>query len=97
MESMLAGLTRGLAGVDDYLEEMVNLLPETVTLLNVNYSGGSASLQGLAPTEGDIFTYAKALRSSSQFTTIVISSITENIGSEAGEEVTVYGFVFLLD
>jgi len=98
MESMLAGLTRGLAGIDDYLEEIVNLVPEMVTLLNVNYSDGSASIiQGLAPTEGDIFTYAKALRSSVQFSTITISSITEIIRSEAGEEINLYEFIFLLE
>ncbi|MFC2026580.1 pilus assembly protein PilM [Chloroflexota bacterium] len=98
MEIMLASLTQGLAGVDDYLEEIVNLVPEMVTLLNVNYSDGSASsIQGLAPTEGDIFTYAKALRSSVQFSTITISSITETKRSEVGEEITVYKFIFLLE
>ncbi len=96
LESMLASLTQGLAGVDDYLEEMVNLLPETVTLLNVNYNDFASIIQGLASTEGDIFTYAKALRSSSQFSKVTISSITETIRSEAGEEITVYEFVFLL-
>jgi len=98
LESMLVGLTQGLAGVDDYLEEMVNLLPETVVLLNVSYNDGSASvIQGVASTEGDIFTYAKALRSSSQFSTVTISSITETIRLEAEEEITLYGFVFLLE
>ena len=97
IESMFASLTQRLAGVDDYLEEIVNLVPEVVTLLNVSYNDGSAStIQGLAPTEGDIFTYAKALRSSVQFSTVTISSITEITGSGEGGGTTAYKFVFLL-
>ena len=89
LDSMLADLTLGLDTIDDYLVEIVNLLPDAVTLLNVDYGDGNASLYGLAPTEGDVFAYAKALRSSSYFNTVIVSSVTENDG--------VYEFYFFLD
>jgi len=97
MESMFASLTQGLGEVDDYLGEVVDLVPTTVTLLDVQYGDGSAAIRGLAPTEGDIFTYAKALRNSSHFNTVIILSIKEAIRSEAGEEITVYEFDFLIE
>jgi type IV pilus assembly protein PilM len=97
LESMLASLTQGIDGVDDYLNEVVDLVPATVALLDMQYDAGGVNVHGLATTEGDIFTYAKALRSSSQFNTVKILSIEETVRLEAGEEITLYGFNFLID
>lgn len=97
MQDMLASLAMGLNDIDDAPEEVVNLVPPGVFLFDVNYDGGNISISGLGQTEDDIFTYARALRNSDQFNTVVVSSISETTRMEAGEEVTVYEFVFFLE
>ena len=94
--TMLAGLNEGLGKTDGDLKEAVDLLPAAVSLLGVSYGSDSMTISGLAPTEGDIFTYARALRSSERFTEVVISSIGEVFSQEYGEEIRLFDFSFLV-
>ena len=94
--TMLASLNEGLGKTDGDLKEAVDLLPAAVSLLGVIYGSDSMTISGLAPTEGDIFTYARALRSSERFTEVVISSIGEVFSQEYGEEIRLFDFSFLV-
>jgi Tfp pilus assembly protein PilN len=90
LKAKLASLGQGLDKTNKDLTEAVNLVPTTVTLLSTNYGGGSTIINGVAPTEDDIFTYARALRASDRFPTVIILSIEE------GEEIQTFNFEFLL-
>lgn len=94
LEDMLTSMNQGLDKTDGDLREVINLLPTTVTLLGIDYGSSSTTIHGLAPTESDIFTYARALRDSGRFSEVIISSITENFIQE--EEIRLFDFVFLL-
>ena len=96
IEAKLASLKQGLDKSDKDLQEAVNLLPEVVIILNIDYDGESVTIYGLAPTEGDIFIYARDLRSSDRFTEVTISSIREVFRQEAEEEIRLFDFEFLL-
>ena len=82
--------------------QIVNLLPETVDLTEVNYGNQSTTINGIAPDEAGIFRYARDLRSSGQFSLVVILSIKYNpiIGEtteeEEEEEIPQFDFEFLL-
>jgi hypothetical protein len=91
LDTMLDGMTHGLEIIDDYLAEVVILLPDGVSLVGVNYGDNGMNLSGFAPTEGDIFTYAKELRSSSYFNMVIISSI-----NQTGDTNTSYEFSFII-
>lgn len=97
MQDTLDSLALGLNDVDAAPEEVVDLVPSGVVLYNVNYNNGDIDINGLGRTEDDIFAYARALRDSDQFNTVVISSINETTRTEAGEEVIVYEFTFFLE
>jgi type IV pilus assembly protein PilM len=88
LNARMTELTLGLDTIDDYLAEAVSLKLDTITLLNISYEGNNVALYGSAPTEGDIFAYAKALRSSSFFNTVIITSVVEAGGT--------YEFYFIL-
>jgi type IV pilus assembly protein PilM len=96
MEGMFASLTQGLDEIDDYLAEVVTLASDNINLLSVQYGEGMVNIRGVALTEGDIFTYAKALRNSIYFDNVVISTISGTARTEAGEEITVYEFFFFV-
>ena len=96
LEDMLTSLNQGLDKIDGDLGEVTNLLPATVTLLEIDYEGSLARIHGLAPTESDIFTYAGALRDSGRFSAVTILSITENFMIEE-EEIRFFDFIFLLE
>jgi type IV pilus assembly protein PilM len=96
MESMFASLTQGLDEIDDYLTEVVALVSDNIKLLSVQYGEGMVTIRGVALTEGDIFTYAKALRNSIYFDNVVISTISGTARIEAGEEVIEYEFFFFV-
>ncbi len=96
IEAKIASLEQGLDKTDRDVREVVDLLPETVTLLNIEYDSDSVTISGLAPTENDIFIYARDLRSSGRFTEVTISSIREVFRQEAEEEIRLYSFELLL-
>ena len=96
IEVKLASLEQGLDKTDKDLQEAIDLMPEVVTLLNIEYDRESATIHGLSPIEDDIFIYARELRSSGRFTEVTISSIIEIFRQEAGEEVRLFSFDFLL-
>jgi Tfp pilus assembly protein PilN len=92
----LASIEQGLDKTSKDLREVVNLLPTSFNLHNINYSGDSVTISGLAPDEDAIFSYASALRSSGRFPTVVILSITETFIGDGGEEIRLFDFQFLL-
>jgi type IV pilus assembly protein PilM len=94
LEDMLTSLDQGLGSIVGDLGELVGLLPTTVNLVGIDYEGGSATLNGFAPAEGDIFTYARALRSGGRFSEVIILSIEETYIQEGGT--SRFDFVLLL-
>ncbi|UCE97205.1 MAG: pilus assembly protein PilM [Dehalococcoidia bacterium] len=75
-EMFLERLITGLNLTDSELNEIFNLLPVTVNLYDINYSGDSVSISGVANNEDDIFGYARAIRSSELFDEVLLSSIS---------------------
>jgi len=119
-EATFASLGEVREQVNEDLSQIVSLVPEEVTLLyggdNVMIPGGPLSeakidhlvdgvtVTGMAPDEAEIFKYARALRSSGRFSTVIISSIEayeerieeEGVEEEDWEIEEGYNFVFLL-
>lgn len=96
VNALLVSLEQGLDKTNKDLREIVNLLPTSINLHNIDYGGDSVTISGLAPDEAAIFSYASALRSSGRFPTVVILSITETFIGEGGEEIRLFDFEFLL-
>jgi len=80
-------------------------LPGRLDTAEINHSVEEVMVTGVAPDEvADIFSYARALRSSGRFSMVVISSIEayeetieeEGVDEEDWETVRGYNFVFLL-
>ncbi|MCK5577737.1 MAG: pilus assembly protein PilM, partial [Dehalococcoidales bacterium] len=64
LEFQLTGLEEDLDKTNRDIIEVVNLLPDNINLLTVHYSNVSEmTVSGSAPSESEIFTYARALRS----------------------------------
>lgn len=81
-------------GVDADLSQITSVLPWNVDLTEVNHKIDSITVRGVSPTEDSIFQYAKSLRSSDRFFTVIISSIE---AVEEDEEITGFAFEFLLE
>jgi len=79
--------------VSDDMNKVVDLLPGTIDLTGVNHDGKLVMVSGIAPTEDDIFGYARDLRN--RFGNVIISSI-EAIEEEYGEITVITGFEFEL-
>jgi Tfp pilus assembly protein PilN len=94
--SLISELGDGLIETDADLKEVVDLLPVTIILHNVNYQGNSVSISGIAPNEDSILGYARALRSSERFNDVLIVSIKEIYKQEYGEEIKMFDFNFFL-
>jgi type IV pilus assembly protein PilM len=80
--------------VDADLSQITGLLPVNIALIGVNHDIDMVTVRGIAPIEINIFQYARDLRSSGQFSTVIISSI-EAIEEE--EEIIGFEFVFHLE
>lgn len=80
--------------VNGDLEQISGLLPKNIDLVEVNHTGDSVTVNGISPDEYDIFQYARDLRASGRFPTVIISSI-EAIDDEG--EVTGFGFELSLE
>jgi archaellum component FlaC len=78
------------------LAQVVILTQGTVELTGVNHGGSSVTVNGIAPQEGDIFRYARDLRSGGRFPLVIISSIAEYTKEVEEEEIKAFSFVFLL-
>jgi type IV pilus assembly protein PilM len=78
---------------NDELHIIVDLLPEPIDLVEINHTAESIMVSGLAPTEDDVFGYARDLRV--EFGDVVISSI-EAEEEEEGEAIIGYRFELLL-
>jgi len=91
-DTTFTSLELGREGVDRELTDIVNLLPGTVSLTEVNHGGNSVTVCGIAPDEDDIFRYARDLRS--KFASIAISSIKAREDDEG--LITGYDFELLL-
>ena len=116
-EATFTNLGQVRAQVDGDLSQIVSLVPADIALLyggdtatidgtrldqaEINHSVEQVSITGRAPSEDEIFAYARALRSGGRFSTVIISSIEAYeetiIGEEEEEEkIRGYNFVFLL-
>ncbi|GAF91976.1 unnamed protein product, partial [marine sediment metagenome] len=73
--------------------QIVTSCPMGISLTGVDHVVNSATVSGVSPTEHSIFVYARSLRASGRFSTVIISSI-EAIEEEG--EVTGFEFEFLL-
>jgi type IV pilus assembly protein PilM len=79
--------------VNGDLSQIASLAPGDINLTEVNHAGDSVTVSGISPDEYDIFQYARALRASGRFPTVIISSI-EAIEEE--EEIQGFQFEFTL-
>jgi len=90
-------LEEGREEVNADLHRIVNLLSlGDVSLTSVKHAGDAVSVVGIAPDEDDIFEYARELRSSSNFSTVMIASITADITVVEETEIERFRFEFLL-
>ena len=96
LDAQLTELEQGLDKANGDLREAVNLLPDSVTLLGIQYGGDMVTLNGLAPGEDDIFAYARALRGGGRFSTVIVSSIAEASQTGSEEGIKGFNFIFLL-
>ena len=76
----LASLKTGREQAINDLVDVINLMPGTIDLTGINHEGESVTVSGIAPTEEDVFGYARNL--SDSFDSVIISSIqaVENTG-----------------
>jgi type IV pilus assembly protein PilM len=88
LNARVVDMERERAQIATDLSEIDRLAGETITLSNVNHTGGSVTVNGRASDEDALFRYADDLRKSGIFSGIWISSIT---GGEGG-----YSFAFSL-
>ena len=88
LDARVVDMERERAQISTDLSEIDRLAGETITLSNVNHTGGSVTINGRAPDEDALFGYADDLRKSGIFSGIWITSIT---GGEGG-----YSFAFSL-
>ena len=119
-ETTFTGLVEVRERVNEDLSQIASLVPEEVTLLYggdsvtipggplnqtyINHNTGEVTITGMALDESEIFKYARALRSSGRFSTVVILSIEayeevieeEDKEEEDWEVVRGFNFVFLL-
>jgi len=93
-------LGEGREQLNSDMSQIVKVLPATVDLTGVNHTGDNVTVSGIAPSEAEIFTYARDLRGSGRFSLVVISAITERITiigeEEEEEEIREFTFEFLL-
>lgn len=74
------------------MSNIVSLQPGNL-LTEVNHLGDTVTLSGFSANESSIFSYARALRNSGRFSTVIISSIE---AVEEDDEITGLNFEFLL-
>jgi type IV pilus assembly protein PilM len=90
LNTTLTSLGESREVFDGDLSEIDRLKPTTVDFTEVNHTGDTVTISGVAPDEKKIFKYARDLRSCDRNFTVIISSITA-ISEDEG-----FNFVFLL-
>ncbi len=75
MQNLLDNLSDRLGKTDVDMGAITGLSAGILDVTDVNYVIDTASIDGTAAGEDDILAYARALRESGQFSTVVISSI----------------------
>ncbi len=80
--------------ISEDMSQIVTLQPGNLLAGGmVNHVGDMITVTGVSPTESSIFSYARALRNSGRFSTVVISAIE---AIEENEVITSFNFEFLL-
>ncbi len=92
--AMLTSLEESREEVDRDLSQIDSSKPTNVYLTEVTHKGNSATVSGITSDENYIFRYARDLRSSGEFSTVIISSITHN--PEEEEASRQFAFQFYL-
>ena len=88
-DNTLNSLRTGREEASSDLSEVVNLVPGEIDLTGVVHEGGSIKVTGVAPSQDDIFGYARDLRSS--FGDVTISSVQ---AEKSGSWITGFNFEF---
>ena len=76
------------------VQQIMALVPQTVTLDTVTYSDTGATLTGSAATQADVLNYAQILRDSGNFSVVVTSITYSSIVNDAGAVIDTYSFSF---
>jgi len=92
LDSTLADLAVQRENISRGLERVVNLLPLEVELTGASHRADGVTVRGTARDEAGVFTYARNLRDSDQFSSVDILSIEEETG-----EAELFNFSVLLD
>jgi len=95
-ETTYTNLGEGREQINRDLSRIVSLIPGNIDLTTIDHIGSPATVTGIALGETDIFQYARALRSSGRFPTVIISSIEVTEEEEEGEEIKRFNFELLL-
>jgi len=94
-------MSDGRAQIDGDLRGIANFMPdEDVNLTSISHEGPWVNINGTAQEESLIFEYARSLRGSGRYSSVIITSISANYeevieNGEVAEEM-VYHFSFLL-
>jgi len=91
-DSTFASLEETRTRINGDMSQIVSLQPGNL-LTTVNHTGDLVTVIGLSSNEDGIFSYARALRNSGRFSTVVILSIE---AKEEDEKIVSYKFEFLL-
>jgi len=94
LDSTLSALEETRTRINGDMSQIVSLLPVSLDLTAVDHTGDLVTVTGLSPNESGIFSYARALRNSGRFSTVIISAIEaiEKVGVITG-----YNFELLLE
>ena len=96
LNTTFASLGEGRQGVDRDLSQIVSLRPGSVDLTEVNHTGDTVTVRGIAQDENGIFRYARDLRGRGGFSTVIISSIEVEPDPDDPDEIIGYNFELLL-
>ena len=96
LNAMLTSLEGGRREVDRGLTQIASLVPADVDLTEINHSGNTITVSGIAPNEDKIFTYARDLRACGEFSSVIIFSSIEEVSEENGGTIKELHFELLL-
>lgn len=64
------------------LKVITDTVPDTVSLSIADYAGTTLRINGIAPSEVEVLSYATSLNDSSQFSEITVASVRKNLNNE---------------
>ena len=85
---ILDNLKKGRTGPVKVMDELSNLIPARVWLLDYSEQGGAVSMKGSAVTYEDLSAFAKKLKTSKHFTDVVIRKASQRGDGVVDWEVT---------